>query len=90
MCCFVAPAYGTITQDGRTASALPIVNKNAIAKVIIVPNLGQRLVASCFIKFNKPPSSTKIFPNEMDGLKWLDEITKKYFAKQKKLSARNK
>lgn len=73
---FIAPKYGSISSEARETSASMEVNHNAIAKAVVVPSLGQRLVANFFIKFNKPPTTIKIFSNEEDARKWLEEKIK--------------
>lgn len=44
------------------------------ARAIIITSLGQRILASFYIKLQKPIVNTKIFNNYEDGIKWLEEI----------------
>ena len=76
---FITPVYGSITGEARAFSATIEVYHNAIAKAIVVPNLGQRLVASFFIKFNKPPAPTKIFGTEREAIGWLKNRMEIYY-----------
>jgi hypothetical protein len=59
------------------------VYKNAIAKAIIVKNLGHRLIGNVFLNINMPPAPTRLFKTEAEARKWLDTKTRAYFAKNK-------
>ncbi len=44
------------------------------ARAMVITSLGQRILASFYIKINKPIVPTKIFNNYADGIAWLKEI----------------
>lgn len=44
------------------------------ARAMIITSLGQRILASFYIKIQKPIVPTKIFNNYEDGIVWLKEI----------------
>ena len=68
---FVTPNMGVMTKEARAFVAGPLVNKNAVAKAIVIKNLGIRMMASFFIKFNKPVVEHRIFDREAEALEWL-------------------
>ncbi len=68
---FVTPAMGVMTKEGRAFASGELVNRNAVAKAIVIQNLGIRMMASFFIKFNKPVVEHRIFDNEKDAIAWL-------------------
>jgi hypothetical protein len=68
---FVTPAMGVMTKEGRAFASGELVNRNAVAKAIVIHNLGIRMMASFFIKFNKPVVEHRIFDNEEDAVAWL-------------------
>lgn len=74
---FVAPKYGELSKEGRELSASPLVNENAIAKVVVAKNIASSIVGNFFIKIYKPPVPIKLFKNEEEGIKWLREMQKK-------------
>ena len=74
---FVPPNNGFISKEARDFSASELVYKNAIAKAIIIKNVSQRLIGNFFINFNRPPAPTKLFHNEEEAIKWLEEMTAK-------------
>jgi hypothetical protein len=80
---FITPKFGSINSEARAVSASKEVYHNAIAKAIVVPNLGQRIIGSFFIKFNKPPSPTRLFSNEADAVIWLENMKETYFEKNR-------
>ena len=53
-----------------------LINKNAIAKAIVLNNLGMRIIANFFLKFNKPVREHRIFDNELDAYFWLEKKIK--------------
>lgn len=73
---FVTPSMGNMTKEARELASKDFVNRNAVAKVIILQNLGMRLVANFFVKFNKPLVEHRLFNNEIDGYLWLEEKLK--------------
>ncbi len=71
---FVTPRYSSITPEARSFSASAEVNKNAIAKGIVVVNLATRLISQFFVTVNKPPVMTKIFATQEEALSWFKTI----------------
>jgi hypothetical protein len=68
---FITPAMGVMTKEGRAFASGPFVNKNAVAKAVVIKNLGMRMMTSFFIKFNKPLVEHRIFDNEEAAVAWL-------------------
>ncbi len=73
---FVTPNFGSMTREARDYSASPEVNRNAVAKAIVLNGLAMRIITNFFINFNKPPVEHRAFENEKDALKWLRSLTK--------------
>ncbi|MBK7311543.1 MAG: hypothetical protein IPI93_12330 [Sphingobacteriaceae bacterium] len=46
---FVTPDMGVMTKEGRAFASGPLVNRNAVAKAIVIKNIGMRLMASPFL-----------------------------------------
>lgn len=68
---FVTPSMGVMTKEGRIFASGPLVNRNAVAKAVVIKNLGMRMMTSFFIKFNKPLVEHRIFENEEEAINWL-------------------
>lgn len=68
---FVTPDMGVMTKEGRAFASGPLVNKNAVAKAVVIKNLGMRMMTSFFIKFNKPLVEHRIFEKEEEAIQWL-------------------
>lgn len=69
---FVTPDMGVMTKEGRAFASGPLVNKNAVAKAVVIKNLGMRMMTSFFIKFNKPLVEHRIFEKEEEAIHWLN------------------
>ena len=50
--------------------------KTRMAAAIIVKTLATKLAGNFFIRFNKPPTPTKVFTNEEEALVWLRRYAK--------------
>lgn len=72
---FFPPEFGYIGEEGRRASASERVNRNAIAKAIVVSSLPMRIISRFFIGFDKPPVQTRIFNSESKAMDWFNSIT---------------
>lgn len=68
---FVTPSMGVMTKEARAFVAGALVNRNAVAKAVVIRNLGMRMMTSFFIKFNKPVVEHRIFDKEEDAIVWL-------------------
>jgi len=63
----------SITNEARTYASGKEAYQGAIAKSIVAKSLAIRLIGNFFIKFNKPPAPTKLFSNEKDAIRWLNQ-----------------
>ena len=71
----VLPAIGTTSSnEARQYAASIKKHKNIVAEAIVVNTLPLRLLASFFIKVNKPRQKVKIFSNASSARRWLHEI----------------
>jgi hypothetical protein len=55
----------------RDFSASPEGLQFTIADAMVVNNLGQKLLVSFYLKFNKPQKPSKAFNNEAQAIDWL-------------------
>jgi hypothetical protein len=53
----------------------------AIAEAYVIASLSQKIIAKFYINFNKPARPTKMFSNEADAVKWLQEQARLFIAK---------
>lgn len=59
------------TAEARAFSASDEGRKFTIADAMVTRNLAQRLIATLYIKINKPQIPSKIFNSEDEAIKWL-------------------
>lgn len=63
----------TITNEARSIAAK---NESLIrlskARAILTSSLATKMFANFFIKFNKPPTPTKMFNNKEKAIEWLN------------------
>lgn len=48
-----------------------------IADAMVVSNLGQKMLVSFYLKFNKPPKPSKAFNTEAQAIDWLLSLSSK-------------
>ncbi len=70
---FVCPHFGNLSKESREYLALPETNVNAVAKAVITPNMGTRMLTDFFIVVNKPPVLHKAFSTIETANKWMAE-----------------
>ena len=72
-------ALSTITKEARELAASKEYAMTTKAKAIVVESLGQRIVASFYIRINKPYIRTKLFSDRNSALTWLrQQLAKSY------------
>lgn len=71
---FITPQFGNISKEGRAYSASPAASINCIAKAVIAPNLGMKILANFFITFDRPCVPHKVFRTETEALIWLSGL----------------
>lgn len=59
------------TAEARAFSASDEGRRFTIADAMVTRNLAQRLIATLYIKINKPQIPSKIFNSEDEAIKWL-------------------
>jgi hypothetical protein len=79
---FVCPHFGNLSKESREYLALPETNMNAVAKAVITPNMGTRMLTDFFILVNKPPVLHKAFSNVEAAFSWMAEQMSNALAKQ--------
>ena len=65
---FDATKPGTISFEAREEFAK---SKKRIAAAIVTNSLANKLLGNFFINFHKPTTSSRIFSDEQDAIKWL-------------------
>ena len=68
----------TITQQGSTASketkeyaAKESFRKNIIAQAIVIANIAVRLMATTYMRINRPKQKIKLFNSREEALRWI-------------------
>lgn len=91
--------YGVLAIPGAFSHATPEVKKLAskelnsplrIATAILIKNFGIQILASFFIKMNKPQTPTKTFKNRESAIKWIRKKIKEREALMPKQYRRKK
>jgi hypothetical protein len=63
--------YFNVSPAANKLLASPEYALKRIATAIIIKALASRLMANFFIKFNKPPTPTRLFNSEEAAMEWL-------------------
>jgi hypothetical protein len=63
--------YFNISPQANELLASPAYALKRIATAIIVKTLATRLMGNFFIRFNKPPTPTRLFKTEEEAMTWL-------------------
>ncbi|MBK9190674.1 MAG: hypothetical protein IPM77_03730 [Crocinitomicaceae bacterium] len=70
---FVSPQFGNISKEGRAYSASPAASINCVAKAVIAPNMGVKILANFYLSFDRPVVPHKIFTSVTEAIKWLGD-----------------
>ena len=70
---FVCPKIGSLSREAREFLATPEANHKALAKAVIAPNLGVRMLYDFFVSVNKPPVPHKAFRELTEAMNWMRE-----------------
>jgi len=71
--------YGNITNEARLHYANDLKTKSIrLAEAIVLNNLPARIIATFYIRYNKPSNPVKIFSKREDAINWLHEIYNKH------------
>ncbi len=62
------------TKEARAYMAEKSDQELAKAEAMIIKSLPQRMIASTYIRINKPKCPTRFFENESDAIEWLKEF----------------
>ncbi len=65
--------YSSISNEARDFASSKEAYEGAIAKTIVAKSLAIRLIGNFFIKYNRPPAPTRLFSNEKDAIRWLNQ-----------------
>jgi hypothetical protein len=68
---FISPEFGNLSKEAREYSASLEASINCVAKAVIAPNLGMKIMANFYITFNKPVVQHKIFTQKNEAIIWL-------------------
>jgi len=71
---FEAGEFTSISKEARQNATVIEDTAPVAASAIIVKNLGQRIIADYYYKFNKPKQPLKIFKREEDAVIWLSDL----------------
>lgn len=73
----VAGNFTLVDTEVRQYASSVEGNIHTIASGIVVNNLAQKLLGNAYIKFNKPPTPTRLFTKEEEAVKWLKTFMEK-------------
>ena len=62
------------TKEARAYMAEKTDQELAKAEAMIIKSLPQRMIASTYIRINKPKCPIRFFENESDAIEWLKEF----------------
>ena len=71
---FEAGAFVSITKKARENAILIEDCSPVNGSAVIVSNLGQKILADYYYKFNKPKRPLALFRTKEDGIKWLKSL----------------
>jgi hypothetical protein len=63
--------FSLVDTEVRYYASSPEANRFTIASAILVRNIAQKLMGNAYIKFNKPPTPTRLFTDEQEAVRWL-------------------
>jgi hypothetical protein len=66
----------TISKEAMQLISAKDYSDKAIAKALLIENLGHRLVGNFYMRVIKPAMKTKIFTDREKALEWLREVIK--------------
>lgn len=78
--------YGLLVIAGRSTNVTPEARKFGASEEIsskrfglafVTNKVSEKLIVNFFIKFNKPPTPTKLFSKETEAMLWLNELYRK-------------
>ena len=71
-----AGEFASVDKEVRIFSASTESNIYTLADAIAYCSLAQKLIASFYLKHNKPVVPTKVFENKAEAIEWLKTFTK--------------
>lgn len=66
-------SFNDITEELREWAASPLENKYTHCDALVLSNLGQKILADFYIRYNKPVKPTKVFYSVEKALDWIFE-----------------
>lgn len=66
--------HSSVTNDTRKMAAEPQFALYRKAFAIVVNSLAQRLIGNFYIKFDMPPSPTRLFTDEQKAIQWIKSV----------------
>ena len=70
---FEAGEFASVSKEARQNAPKLEEESLVLATAIVVKNLGQRILADYYYKFNRPKRPLKIFKNMDNAVDWLNE-----------------
>ena len=67
----------TVSSEAKALIASKEFSFDRLAAAFVTRSLANRLIGNFFIKFNKPPTPTKLFSEEEPAIEWLKELVEK-------------
>lgn len=64
-------SFADITKEAREFGARPEAAEISIVDAIVVKNIGLKIIANAYMKFNQPKTPTKFFNSQDKALDWI-------------------
>jgi hypothetical protein len=71
-----AGSFSLVDTEVRYYASSPEANRFTIASAILVNNVAQKLMGNAYIKFNQPPTPTRLFTDKNQAIGWLKTFLK--------------
>lgn len=69
-------SFADVDPEVREWSSSNIEGKYSVSDAIVINNIGQKILADFYLKFNKPKQPTKIFTSTHKAIEWIHQLMK--------------
>ncbi len=74
--CDTSKGYFNTSPGAFKLLAGKVFSEKRIATAFVAKSLATKIASNFFIRFNKPPTPTRVFSSENEAMKWLKTFTK--------------
>lgn len=69
-------SFADVDPEVREWSSNSTESKYSVSDAIVINNIGQKILADFYLKFNKPKQPTKIFTSVAKAIEWIEILRK--------------